>query len=428
MNALLLSFSLVLRSSPVLAADGGVDATMLAPTPDLLVDPAFDVATRERLPTVAADALERISLVLGPRRGPVPLFIFCKGEESACALAFAGTGRVSKSLAPGRKADGASYVPTRHALVVLIEPSTDVLAFTTHEATHVEFFHRLGGVAVPHWFAEGVAVHISRQVCEAGSRGIDDLKRLHMGADWGRFTSMSAGARIYCQAGLEVGARLARVTDGGVSGLTEVIDALAAGRPFDEVYGPLANGSTRTTPVFSHGNEAGWRELPFTIAAFVRPTANRGVLAWLSSSLSGTGACTPLMGFTPQGELVGHWYLGGTPTAFASVRTAGLPLKRWSHVALTRSPAELTLFIDGKPVGAAPATTGVDHGGRSQPIVTWGSPNVSGAGACFTGLVEETPFPGLMTGMAVTGRALSAAEVAALAAAPGLIETRRRGR
>lgn len=424
MHALLLS----LLMAPAL--DGGVEATMLSPTPDVLIDPAFDAATRESLVKTSADALERIALVLGPRRGPVPQLIFCKGEQGACALAFAGTGRVSKSLAAGAKAEGASFVPTRSAAVVLVEPSTDVLVFTTHEATHVEFFHRLGRVSVPHWFAEGVAVFISRQVCAAGSWGIDDLQRLRMGNDWSRFTAMSGERRLYCQAGLEVAAWVARSADGGTGSLTELIDALAAGRPFDEVYGRLANGSARTTPVFSHGNEAGWWELPFTIAAFVRPNANRGILAWLSSSLAGTGSCTPLIGFTVEGQLVGHWYQGGGADAsfFASVTSGPLLLGRWSHVALTRSPEVITLYVNGRAVGSAPAPKGVDHGRRSHPVITWGSPNVSGAGVCFSGLVEDVPFPGLMTGMQVHGRALSADDVAALAAEPGLIETRRKGR
>jgi hypothetical protein len=426
-----LPLSVLFIGLEALALDGGVEATMLSPTPDVLIDPAFDATEREHLVHVAAQGLERVAEALGPRRGPIPLTIYCKREASDCALAFAGTGRTSTSLAIGVPADGASYVPTRKSAVVLVEPSTDVLAFTAHEQTHVEVFHRLGRVEVPQWFSEGAAIFVSRQPCAPGGPGIDDLTRLRLLSAWSRFNAFhGAGIRIYCQAGVEVGARLSRErTDGGAgTPLATLVDALAAGTPFDEVYGPVPSALARRTPVFSHGNEVGMMNQPFTVAVFVRPERAKGTLAWLSSSLLGNGACAPLLGFSPDGsQLVAQWYLGGGADAsfFAGVRTAPLPTGRWSHLTLTRSLTELTLYIDGRAVGSTPASKGIDFAKRGHAIITWGSANVSGVGSCFLGQVDESPFPGLMTGMVVLPQVLSAAEVASLAEAPGLLEAPR---
>lgn len=53
---------------------------------------------------------------------------------------------------------------------------------------------------------------------------------------------------------------------------------------------------------------------------------------------------------------------------------------------------------------------------------------MSGAGACFPGHSAEAPFPGLVTGQVLLPRALPEAEVATLAAEPGLLEPVRKPR
>jgi hypothetical protein len=313
---------------------------MIAATPDVLIDPDFDAATRTVLVQTANRAQAIVAEALGSREGPVPLTIFCKSEAGACALAYAGPGRTSTSLAVGRPAKGASYVPTREGLVVLVEPTTDILAFTVHEQTHVEFFHRLRRTPAPHWFAEGVAVFVSAQACGDVGPGIDDLTRLTDPEAWSIYARHAGLDRpVYCQAGAEVAAWVARAqTSGKISNpLPELISTLRSGQPFEQAYGPLVNASAATQIVMTPTWAVGDPERPFTVALRVRPASSTGALASLSSTSVGTGACTTLLGFDASHRLVAQIFGGGGPQAkfFFTATGASLPTGRWSHVAMT---------------------------------------------------------------------------------------------
>ncbi len=406
---------------------------MIAATPDVLIDPAFDEATRVSLVEIARRAREVIAEAFGGLKGPVPLTIFCKGEESRCAFAFAGGPRpTSKSLAPGQRAEGATYVPTRKGLVVLIEPSTDVLSFTVHEQTHVEFFHRLGEKDVPQWFAEGVAVFVSAQKCRDEGPGVDDLTSLSDPRAWGAYTRKdNVATPTYCQAGAEIEAWLARrkAVDGveASRALVATIEALAAGRSFEEAYGPLANPGAPVPVVMTRTSTVGDSQTPFTLALLVRPQATVGTLATLSSTSIGTGACTSLLGFDSKGQLVAQLFGGGgrEPKFFFTATGPSLSVGRFSHVAMTWAPGkQVRLFVDGLEVAAAdaPRFVGPQRGGEA--FATWGSFNTAGPGFCWPGHVVPRRFEGLMTDLQLVPRVLSSAEVASLAASTGLVEPR----
>jgi biopolymer transport protein ExbB len=53
-------------------------------------------------------------------------------------------------------------------------------------------------------------------------------------------------------------------------------------------------------------------------------------------------------------KLVAHAAFGGSPLTVAS--SADLSMSQWHHVAITAASGKLTLYVDGLPVGSAPAT------------------------------------------------------------------------
>jgi hypothetical protein len=327
---------------------------------------------------------------------------------------------------------GATYVPTREGVVVLIEPSRDVLSFTVHEQTHVEFFHRLRGKQVPHWFAEGVAVFVSAQKCGGVGPGIDDLTCLSELAAWVAYSRKdNVATPTYCQAGAETEAWLARrkAVDGmeASRALATTLEALAAGRSFEEAYGALAKPGAPLPVVMTRTSTVGDSETPFTISMLVRPQATVGTLATLSSTSIGTGACTSLLGFDSKGHLVAQIFGGGGPEPkfFFTATGPSLPLGRFSHVAMTWAPGkQVRLFVDGLEVAAADAPRFDRHQREGEAFVTWGSFNTAGPGFCWPGHVSARRFEGLMTDLQLAPRAMSSAEVASLAASTGLVEPR----
>lgn len=402
-----------------------VESTMIAATADVLIDPAFDTAARATLIETASQAQAIVVAAFGGREGPVPLTIFCKSEESACALAYAGTGRTSKSLAVGQPATGASWVPTRKGVVVLVEPKTDVLSFTVHEQTHVEFFHRLKGAPVPHWFAEGVAVSISRQACRDVAPGIDDLTRLTDPEAWSAYARQAGvGEPVYCQAGAEVSAWLARAhasNDEASNPLASLVSALSRGQAFAQTYGPLVNPSALSQVVVTPTWSVGDSQTPFTVALRVRPASNVGVLATLSSTPIGTGSCTTLLGFDASNRLVAQIFGGGGPEPkfFFPAWGTSMPTGRWSHVAMTWAPkGKVRLFVDGKEVAATDAPHFVRHLRAGVAYVTWGSFGLAGSQFCRNGHTVARRFDGQVTDLQLFPRALSHDELAALAAQP----------
>ena len=122
----------------------------------------------------------------------------------------------------------------------------------THEMVHVEIGRRLGAKngILPAWFDEGVATYIGDNAeCDPKlPRGIDDLRRLHEESAWMSYTDLPGKLyATYCQARNEVAAW---TTAHGRAALVSLIDGVAAGRAFDDLYGEML---TAITPAdFAH--------------------------------------------------------------------------------------------------------------------------------------------------------------------------------
>ncbi len=387
-------------------------------SPDVVVDLTTTVDERERLIQAVADARQTVIGMMGRLEASVPLTVFCKTQ--ACAAFFVGVALRSCFLTPGQRMSGARYTAHRPTVVVL---RTDALAGPTvaHELIHVEMLHRLRDAVLPAWFHEGLATLVSNNVVCAHNapRGIDDLRRLRSGAEWVEYTNYRGTIdATYCQAKMEV-SQWVRLNGRGK--LIALIDSVRRGASFDEVYGPLVNSAPRTRedPVMSISTDLSDAHHPFSLAMWVRPTSNTGVLAHLSDNPVGAGWCTPLIGFDASHRLIAQVPVEpGPQLSHFSITVApqALRLGEWSHITLTWSPAgNNTLFVNGAKVAETPAPTFFAPGTGAMIYVTWGSYNLGGTDACWTGTITRESFDGLVTGMQIFDRQLKPTEVETLA-------------
>jgi hypothetical protein len=155
---------------------------------------------------------------------------------------------------------------------------------------------------------------------------------------------------------------------------------------------------------------------PFTIAMWVNPTTDSGVLAHYSTQSNGTGSCFPLLGFGSGGHLVAQ-VLGPGATTFTSVTTGKPATGAWTHVAMTFTPSgTLTLYVGGVSVASVASTTrqvpAADAGAGSY--LTFGADGSSG-GTCNSGGIGTGGFSGSLDDMEVYNVALTAAQIATLA-------------
>ncbi len=127
----------------------------------------------------------------------------------------------------------------------------------------------------------------------------------------------------------------------------------------------------------------------------------RGHLAFALRAAPVPGILGYIQGYSPNGALLNatraHWWVANTNT--------------WYHLAMRVRSNAVTLFLNGVPLPDS-TRSAVDFG------VAWDSGDFCIGGAPFAGLAPEftSAFRGLVDDVALFGRALSAAELEALAA------------
>ncbi len=397
----------------------GADA-MVPLCRDVYVEPALTPEERERVGRMYAPARNDVERGLGPLVSPPPLAIFCKTK--ACSDYFAGSSARSATLVPGRRPPGATYVPGPRLTVLILRVDEPARGYLAHEMAHVEVGTRLPFPRLPAWFHEGLAAAVGDAPhCAAPVRGVDDLRRLDTLAAWGEYTGhRSTQEPTYCQARAEVDAWVHRF---GAPRVVELMRKVRDGASFDEVYGPLQTQGPSEVPtvLVSTAPSLGDGQRPFSLAMWVKPAAETGVLAHVSSNALGTGWCTPFVGYDAEHHLVAQILHGGSPelASFAvAVDAKPRPLGKWTHVAMTWAPGSANrLYVGGVQVGEV-AVPRYNAAGADAPVyVAWGSSNVGGA-RCFGGAVTPGAFQGSMTDVRVYDTELGAGDVAALARTP----------
>ena len=394
---------------------------MVMVAPDVFVDPSTTTEERARLATIVTSSRTRLAEALGPLESPVPLAIFCKTDP--CKRFFAGEERRSGFLVPGHGLPtNARFTPVRPTVVVVrVDP--DTAPTVVHELVHFELSTRLRGAWVPVWFDEGLATFVGDNVkCpERMVRAIDDLGRLGRDPAWWNFTNHRfAMGPTYCQAREELARWVARHDR---AQLIALVEAVKQGAAFDERYGPLLTSRPegRIHPVITTSTEIGDERRPFSLALWVKPVANSGVLAFLSETEIGTGWATPMLGFDASHHLVSQVLSGksGDPSSFAVARAPTLLAPGgWSHVAMTWTPnGSNVLYVNGVEVARVAAPSYLGAGAGRTMFVSWGSYNLAGIDQSWPGAITTEHLQGVVAKMQVYSSALSAAEVKALAKA-----------
>jgi hypothetical protein len=185
---------------------------------DVYVERDLSPAERERIEQVVAVARQRISAFYGPAASD-PRILVC--TTAACYERIGGGGEAGVAV-------------LNQALMLAPRGVTEVIA--THELSHVELRKRLRGHSVPQWFNEGLAVVVSndpRYLKPDGAKDrclIESDGPLPVTLDaWHK--ASAADERVYARAACAVD-RWARAR-GGRAAITDLIEHLAAGEPFD---------------------------------------------------------------------------------------------------------------------------------------------------------------------------------------------------
>ena len=422
----------------------------------LYADPATTAEEREALTGWYGESSRALTTVFGAAKREPLTAITCNTD--ACALHFSGPTRRSRALMKPR--------PT-----VVINGVGELTKGTMiHEMIHVEIARRMGRTepgGIPTWFDEGMATFVGDNIsCPAGTaRAVDDLRRLDAPYAWDHFTNITGKIRpAYCQARGEIAAWTKRR---GVPALVDVIDAVAAGRPFDEVYGPLltiippeafgrsldgrfpldenhgtdAVDTTGRSHIASLMGGAIWTtghsgagvkvmggsyvradgfvdfalpDAPFSISLWAKPLANAKVLVHASMNASGgDGWCGPIVGHDAGGHLVAQVNFTNDAHAFLTAKGPVLPLSTWSHVVTTWSPTDgLRLYVNGKLAAAAQPRSAAEHhrlAPAAPAYLFFGSDNEAN---CWTDTIEPGSWNGALDELRVYDHALTAEQVA----------------
>ncbi len=173
--------------------------------------------------------------VYGELQAAPPDVLVC--ESGACADFFAGPRRRNVVI-PANSYAG-QYVAPR--ITVVLTSSTWVRNpyVLGHEFSHVEVAKRTNGANVPGWFNEGLATYVGGEpVCtNVTEKGIDDLRKLDVQADWNAHTGPEdVFLKTYCQARAEVAAWIAKR---GNAGVVQLLEALRQGQSFTSQYGAM---------------------------------------------------------------------------------------------------------------------------------------------------------------------------------------------
>jgi hypothetical protein len=421
---------------------------------NVYVEPAMNDDDRESVMRWYSDSLAELGRLFSTHDPSTIPLIVCKTSE--CATKFAGPSRRSRIVSQPRPA------------IVIAGLGRLAKATFVHEMIHVEIERRTAGKPqVPAWFNEGVATYLSDNViCDGVAPSIDDLRRLSQGSAWSGFTERPSkidGA--YCQARDEIGAWAA---SHGRERIVPLIDAVAAGKAFDELYGPmltkgapglatahalvgkfgfdekdgieasdqtgnrhkasLVQGAIRAQ---GHKGQAvrvkdgahvrvdgfeeyGLPDAPFTLSLWVKPASDAKVLVHTSAPVEGSGGwCQSLLGFDAGAHLVAQTPFATEPKAFLTATGPVLALRKWSHVAVEWSePGGLRLFVNGKMVADVEPKSSVERhrdAPASPMFLFLGSDR---RGQCWTSTIEGGDFDGTLDEVHVYSYALTPAEIA----------------
>ncbi len=421
---------------------------------EVYVEPVMDGNERESVMRWYADSRDELGRLFGTHDAPMVPLIVCKTPE--CATKFAGPTRRSRVVSEPRRA------------IVIAGLGRLAKPTFVHEMIHVEIARRTAGQPqVPAWFNEGVATYLSDNViCDNVKPSIDDLRRLSRGSAWNGFTEQPSKIEgAYCQARDEIGAWAATH---GREHIIPLIDAVAAGRSFDELYGAMltkgaAPLATERALVASFGfdekdgadaldhathphhavlrdgagraaghkgmairvkdgahvradgfDEYGLPDAPFTLSMWVKPDANAKVLVHTSRPIEGAGGwCQSVLGFDAGGHLVAQTPFAPEPKAFLTATGPALDLDKWSHVAVEWSEADgLRLYVNGKLAADAQPRSALERH-RDVPAspmyLFFGSDH---RGECWTSTIERGDFRGTLDEVRVYSYALTPAEIA----------------
>ncbi len=441
---------------PPIALNG---APLVALCRGLHADPATSLEDRRALARWYGESLLALASVFGAATTDPPVVISCATD--ACALHFSGPSRRSRAIL------GAAPRPV--VVINGLGPLTE--GTMLHEMVHVEIARRLGKTpagALPTWFNEGVATFVgdNARCSPATKRAVDDLRRLDASFAWEGVTSMTGridGA--YCQARDEISAWTERR---GKPALVALIDAVAAGKSFDDLYGPLVTalpeasydrsldgsfaldedagtnavdrsgrshiGSLMDGALWTTGHhgsavkvlggsslradgfaDLGVPDSPFSIALWARPLGVAKVIVHASRNAGGgDGWCNPLLGHDASGRLVAEVSYAQDPKAFLVATGPVLPLSTWAHLAMTWSAADgVRLYVNGVlAAAAAPNSAAQRH--RSAPAspvyLRFGSDHES---HCWSGSIAPGDWNGVIDEVRVYNYALSPQQLAA---------------
>jgi hypothetical protein len=401
--------------APTLSVDG---QPLVAASADVLVDPAATGEESQRVVGAYAAARAAMAEALGPSVSEPPLAIFCKAPH--CAAAFAGATKRSYTLPKGtRFPNGATaWRPT----IVILRMDAGAQSFAEHEMVHREMYARLRGARVPAWFAEGLAALVAdAPTCPPVPEDtVDDLRRLAGPQAWSGYTDFrTVPDGTYCQAKAEVGAWRSRF---GRQRLLDLLEGVGAGSSFESLYGPLVNAPARArlTPLVTPSTDFSDARHGFSLALWIKPRENAGVLADLSETPIGSGWCAPLLGFDGTQHLVAQLLANGGPglSNYTLARAPEvLPLESWAHLAMTWAPGgRQRLYVNGTLAAEVPAGVNFADGQGAPMYVTWGSYNLAGVGRCWPGGVGPGDFRGALAGMRVAGEEWSPEQIRQLAA------------
>lgn len=214
----------------------------------LWMDPDFSAAEQTVIVDSVPKARARLGAFYGSLKSPMPDIIYCK--SAACRAYFAGTDTFSFARgASARPRPGGQYIFPGPTVVITHSwpdrgAAVKAEGVLTHEMSHIEMRARLGAVAVPPWFNEGVATHLANtRRCPAGARGIDNLDALATQRAWHEslVQDKSISNGLYCQASAAVKAWME--ARGGAPAVVALLDGLAGGQKFDDLLQPKKEGA-----------------------------------------------------------------------------------------------------------------------------------------------------------------------------------------
>src|SRR5262249_35082470 len=159
--------------------------------------------------------------------------------------------------------------------------------------------------------------------------------------------------------------------------LLELLRAVGDGRSFYSLYGDLRTqpSGPMSTVVMSNVSDLADNRVPFSLAMWIRPAENAGVLAHVSSTPAGTGWCTRFLDFNAAHQRVEQVIFGSSPgPASYDIALSPKPprLGKWTHVAMTWAPkSSVRLYVNGTEAAATPATGYNTRNATSSMYVTW---------------------------------------------------------